>query len=66
MAEKPDKDTHEFMVTAVEPARDDKLDGVALTLVDARGGRVRLHMHTDIAKLLRSRISTELSKTTGP
>ncbi|ODT06313.1 MAG: hypothetical protein ABS58_12155 [Mesorhizobium sp. SCN 65-20] len=66
MAEKPEKDTHEFMVTAVEPARDDKLDGVALTLVDARGGRVRLHMHADIAEVMRERISAALSKTMGP
>lgn len=66
MARKSDKDTHEFLVTAVEPARDDKLDGVALTLVDARGGRVRLHMHADIAEMVRERISAELSKTMGP
>ena len=66
MSDKPSKDSHEFMVAAVEPARDDMLDGVALTLVDARGGRVRLHMHTDIAETLRERISAALSKTTGP
>lgn len=66
MAEKQPKDSHEFMVAAVEPARDDKLDGVALTLVDARGGRVRLHMHADIAEVLRERLSAALTKTTGP
>lgn len=66
MADKPSKDSHEFMVAAVEPARDDKLDGVALTLVDARGGRVRLHMHAEIAETLRQCISSALSKTMGP
>ncbi len=65
-AEKPDRKEHEFMVAAVEPAQDDTLDGVAVTLVDARGGRVRLHMDTDMAEILRERISAALSKTTGP
>ncbi|MBB6467515.1 hypothetical protein [Aminobacter carboxidus] len=66
MAEKTDRHEHEFMVAAVEAARDDTLDGVAVTLVDARGGRVRLHMDTDMAEILRERISAALSKTVGP
>ncbi|CAI2931552.1 hypothetical protein [Aminobacter niigataensis] len=66
MAERPDQKEHEFMVTAVEPASEPTLDGVAVTLVDARGGRVRLHMDTDMAELLRERISAALNKTTGP
>lgn len=66
MADKSEKDSHEFLVTAVEHARDDKLDGIALMLIDARGGRVRLHMHTDIAEVLREHISAALAKTTGP
>lgn len=66
MAEKPDQKEHEFMVAGVEPAADPSLDGVAVTLVDARGGRVRLHMDTDMAELLRERVSAALSKTTGP
>ncbi|MCX8571699.1 MULTISPECIES: hypothetical protein [Hyphomicrobiales] len=66
MADRSEKDTHEFLVTAVEHARDDKLDGVALMLIDARGGRVRLHMHADIAEVLREHISAALAKTTGP
>ncbi|WP_432285452.1 hypothetical protein SLT36_01315 [Aminobacter sp. BA135] len=66
MAEKPDRNEHQFMVAAVEAAGDDTLDGVAVTLVDARGGRVRLHMDTDIAEMLRERISAALNKTIGP
>lgn len=66
MGEKPDRNEHQFMVAAVEAAKDDTLDGVAVTLVDARGGRVRLHMDTDIAEILRERISAALNKTTGP
>jgi hypothetical protein len=66
MAEKTDRKEHEFMLAAVEAAKDDTLDGVAVTLVDARGGRVRLHMATDIAEMLRERVSAALNKTTGP
>jgi hypothetical protein len=32
----------------------------------ARGGRVRLHMDTDMAEILRERISAALNKTIGP
>ncbi|PWK70661.1 hypothetical protein [Aminobacter sp. AP02] len=71
MAEKPDRKEperkeHEFMVASVESARDDTLDGIAVTLVDVRGGRVRLHMDPDIAEILRERISAALNKTIGP
>lgn len=66
MAGKSDENAHEFVVTAVEPVADDTLDGVAVMLVDARGGRVRLHMDTDMAEVLCSRISAALNKTMGP
>ncbi|WP_156381371.1 hypothetical protein [Aminobacter sp. DSM 101952] len=66
MAKKPDRKEHEFMVAGVEPAPETSLDGVAVTLVDARGGRVRLHMNPDMAELLRERVSAALNKTTGP
>jgi hypothetical protein len=57
-----DQDVHEFMVTGVEPASGNMVDGVAVTLIDARGGRVRLHLSTDMADLLRERVSAALAK----
>ena len=41
-----------FMVAGVELPAGQTSRGIAITLVDARGGRVRLHLSTDMAKLL--------------
>jgi hypothetical protein len=59
------KDEHEFMVAGVELAAGDMVHGIAITLTDARGGRVRLHLSTEMAELLRERVSTALDKAQG-
>jgi hypothetical protein len=59
-------DEHEFMVTGVELATGQKMDDIALTLIDARGGKVRLHLSADMAELLREKVSAALNKTEGP
>ncbi len=61
-----DQDEHEFMVAGVEPASGNIVDGIAITLIDARGGRVRLHLSSDMAELLRERVSAALLKRDGP
>ena len=33
------QDEHEFMVAGVEQAAGEMIDGIAITLIDARGGR---------------------------
>ena len=60
------QDEHEFMVAGVEPASGNIVDGIAVTLIDARGGRVRLHLSSDMAELLRERVSAALLKRDGP
>ena len=42
------------------------IDGIAIMLIDARGGRVRLNLSTDMAELLREKVSAALDKTQGP
>ena len=63
---KSQQDEHEFMVAGVELGADDKVHGIAITLIDARGGRVHLHLSTDMAELLRERVSGALDKMQGP
>jgi hypothetical protein len=63
---KKQQDEHEFMVAGVELAAGEMVHGIAIALVDARGGKVRLHLSTDMAKLLRERVSTALDKMKGP
>ena len=63
---KGQQDEHEFMVTGVELATGEMIDGIAITLVDARGGKVRLHLSTDMAELLRESVSAALGKMQGP
>jgi hypothetical protein len=65
MAKNP-QDEHEFMVAGVELAAGEMIHGIAITLIDARGGRVRLHLSTDMAELLRKKVSTALDKLQGP
>ena len=60
------QDEHEFMVAGVEQAAGEMIDGIAITLIDARGGRVRLNLSTDMAELLREKVSAALDKTQGP
>jgi hypothetical protein len=60
------QDEHEFMVAGVELAAGKMVHGIAITLIDARGGRVRLHLSVDMAELLRERVSTALDKMQGP
>ena len=57
---------HEFMVAGVESAAAQPADGIAIVLVDARGGRVRLHLSTGMAELLGEQVSTALDKAKGP
>jgi hypothetical protein len=60
------RDEHEFLVAGVELAAGKIVEGIAITLIDARGGRVRLHLTTDMAELLRERVSGALDKLQGP
>ena len=60
------QDEHEFMVAGVELAAGEMIHGIAITLIDARGGRVRLHLSADMAELLRERVSAALDKMQGP
>ena len=60
------EDEHKFMVTGVELAAQQGIDAIAITLTDARGGRVRLHLTTDMAELLRESVSAGLNKLEGP
>ncbi len=57
---------HEFRVTAVELDDSPSIDVVAITLTDVRGGRVRLHLSSDMAERLREAVSAALDKTEGP
>jgi hypothetical protein len=41
--------SHEFIVSGVELANDDVADGIAIVLEDARGGKVRLHLSSEMA-----------------
>jgi hypothetical protein len=60
------QDEHEFMVAGVELAAGEMIDGIAITLTDARGGKVRLNLSTDMAEQLREKVSAALDKTQGP
>jgi len=60
------QDEHDFMVAGVELAACEMIDGIAIMLIDARGGRVRLNLSTDMAELLREKVSAALDKTQGP
>lgn len=60
------QDEHEFMVAGVEPASGQPSQDVVITLIDARGGRVRLHLSTAMAELLCERVSNALAKMRGP
>jgi hypothetical protein len=59
------QDEHEFMVAGVELATGEMNHDIAITLIDQRGGKVRLHLSTEMAELLRDRVSTALDKTKG-
>lgn len=61
-----DRDMHDFEVTAVELSDDSKRDSVAVTLTDARGGKVRLHLNTDMAEILRAHLEKAIDRTEGP
>ena len=54
------------VVAGVEPPAGQMIDGIAIMLIDARGGRVRLNLSTDMAELLREKVSAALDKTQGP
>jgi len=56
------KHEHEFMVTAVDLADEQENDAIAITLTDARGGRVRLHLRPDMAEQLRDQVSSGLER----
>jgi len=60
------QDEHEFIVAGVETAPGQMVHGIAITLIDARGGRVRLHLSKEMAELLRERVSSALAKLQGP
>ncbi|PZO82119.1 MAG: hypothetical protein DI629_01215 [Mesorhizobium amorphae] len=53
-------DAHDFLVTAVDtPERTE--DGLAVTLTDARGGRVTLHLDAVCAAALRDALDKGLA-----
>jgi hypothetical protein len=54
------------MVIAVDLAAVQAIDAIAITLTDARGGRVRLHLSADMAEQLRERVTLGLNKLQGP
>jgi hypothetical protein len=60
------QDEHEFMVTGVELAAGQLIDGIAVKLIDARGGRVRVNLSIEMAELLREKVSAALDKMQGP
>ena len=60
------RDSHDFKVVDVELSDDDALDGVAVLLTDARGGRVRLHLSLDMAEQLRERVAAAIDRRQGP
>lgn len=60
-----DPNVHDFVVTAVEPSDEDAIEKVVVTLTDARGGKVRLHLSSDMAESLRRRVSAALDKSKG-
>lgn len=49
---------HNFLVTAVEQAEAEGF--IAVTLLDARGGRVTLHLDETCGKLLRDLLDEQL------
>lgn len=53
-ADRP-RDAHDFLVAQVEPAPAG--DGLAVTLVDKRGGRVTLHLDKATARRLRNMLA---------
>ncbi|HTV72064.1 MAG TPA: hypothetical protein VMF90_26335 [Rhizobiaceae bacterium] len=57
---------HDFRVVGIELADDDKTDSVAMILTDVRGGKVRLHLSSDMAGLLRERVSFAIDRREGP
>lgn len=61
-----DRDTHDFQVTDIQLADEEGVDGAVLMLTDIRGGRVRLHLNSDMAELMRERVAAALDKRTGP
>jgi len=44
--------THNFLVTEVEQSRKPGAEGLEIVIVDARGGRVRLHLTPAVATRL--------------
>ena len=56
----------ERLLRAIEVGDVHETDAIAVTLTDARGGRVRLHLGSDMAERLRERISAALDKRSGP
>lgn len=52
------RDAHDFIVTAVEPA--ESAGRIAVTLTDARDGRVTLHLERVAAALLRDLLDDQL------
>ena len=60
------QDEHEFMVAGVELAAGQLIDRIAIKLIDARGGRVRLNLSIEMPELLREKVSAALDKRQGP
>jgi hypothetical protein len=54
------RDAHDFLVQDVPDIREYTDDGVIITLADARGSRVRLHLKIGMGELLCERIATAL------
>jgi len=66
MAEDKDRNSHEFIVSGVALAEDDSAEGIAIVLEDVHGGRVRLHLNSEMAELLSSKVALAVTKKTGP
>ena len=65
MARDKDRNNHEFIVSGVELTEDASADEIAIVLDDAGGGKVRLHLNSEMAELLRSKLDLVLAKKTG-
>ena len=60
MHSEPDEAPHNFRLSDVEPDADHTDEGIAITLVDVCGGRVRLHLNVETGELLCERIAAAL------
>lgn len=58
----PNEAPHDFKLAAVDPGADYTDEGISITLVDVREGRMRLHLTVSTGELLCERIATALER----